>query len=140
MSLVRLTPLLRYYPLVMFPLFLKITVEVLAPVSTWCFLSQCPVPGPTCLRQPNITTIPKDSSSCTFANFHPFSYHQYIVYGASATGVSSSLCRFAEFGGLIPITSKLIRKVWALVVDRCVCVPYTAKCFGKCAGCLDYAD
>ena len=61
-------------PLGMFPLFLKITADVLAPHLTVVFRLIARLGSfPACWRQANVTPIPKGPPSSSVANHRPIS-------------------------------------------------------------------
>ena len=94
----------------MFPLFLKRTADILAPRLSVVFRSLVRLGSfPACLRQANVTPIPKGPPSFFVANCRPISITP-VLSKVFERLVSVRLGRFMECSGVLPTTQFAYRK------------------------------
>ena len=94
----------------MFPLFLKITADVMAPRLSVVFLRLVRLGRfPPCWRQANVTLIPKGPPSSSVANYRPIPIKS-VLSKVFECLVSVRLGRFMERNGVLPTTQFAYRK------------------------------
>ena len=113
-------------PLGMFPLFLKRTVDVMAPCLSVVFRQLVRMGSfPDCWRQANFTPIPKGPPSSSVANYRPISITS-VLYKVFERLVSVRLGRFMVPSGVLPTTQFADRKGLG-TCDTLVCVSHTLQ-------------
>ena len=97
-------------PLGMFPLFLKIAADVMAPNLSVVFRRLVRLGSfPACWRQSNVTPIPKGPPSSSVVNYRPI-YITSVLSKVVERLVSVRLGRFMERSGVLPTTQFAYRK------------------------------
>ena len=105
----------------MFPLFLKITADVMAPRLSVVFRWLVRLGSfPPCWRQDNITPIPKGPPSSSVANYRRISITSALSKVFELL-VSVGLGRFMERIGVLKTTEFAYRKIWVPVMHFWVC-------------------
>ena len=113
-------------PLGMFPLFLKITADVLAPrLSVVYRRLVCLGSFPACWRQANVTPIPKGPLSSSVANYRPISITS-VLSKVFAHLVSLRLIRFMQRSCVLPTTKFAYQKGLG-TCDALLCVSHTLQ-------------
>ena len=121
-------------PLGMFPIFLKSTADVMAPRPSVVFQRLVRLGSfPACLRQANVTPIPKTPPSSSVANYRPISITS-VLSKVFERLVSVRLGRFMEqtpltnrrFSGVLPTTQFAYREGLG-TCDAILCVSYTPQ-------------
>ena len=109
-------------PFGMFPLFLKKTAEILAPLLAVVFRRLLRLGNfPVCWRVANVIPIPKAPPSSSAFNFRPISLTP-ILSKVFERLVSVRLGRFMEGRGVLPTTQFAYRK------DLGICDAHSVRC------------
>ena len=110
----------------MFPLFLKRTADVMAPLHSVVFWPLVRLGSfPACWRQANVTPIPKGPPSSSVANYRPISITS-VLSKVFERLVSVRLRRFIECNGILPTTQFAYRKGLG-TCDALLCVSHTLQ-------------
>ena len=113
-------------PFGMFPLFLKRTVDVMAPRLSVVFRLLVRLGSfPACWRQANVTLIPKGPPSSSVANYRPISITS-VLSKVFERLVSVSFGRFMGRSGVLPTTQFAYRKGLG-TCDALLCVSHTLQ-------------
>ena len=113
-------------PLGMFPLFLKITADVLAPHLTVVFrLIVRPGSFPACRRQANVTPMSKGPPSSSVANYRPISKTS-LLSKVFELLVLVLLGQFMELSGVLPTTQFAYQKGLG-TCDALLCLYHTLQ-------------
>ena len=113
-------------PLGMFPVFLKITADVVAPRLTVVFLRLVRLGSfPAFRRQANVTPIRKGPPSSSVANYRPILITS-VLSKVFELLVSVRLERFMELSGVLPNTQFAYRKGLG-TCDALLCVSHTLQ-------------
>ena len=113
-------------PLGMFPLFLKRTVDVMAPHLSVVFWRLVRLGSfPACWRQANVTPNMKCSPSSSVANYHPISITS-VLSKVFERLVSVCLGRFMERSSVLPTTHFAYQKGLG-TYDALLCVSHTLQ-------------
>ena len=110
----------------MFPLFLKITADVIA--ARLCVVFQRLVrlgSFPACWKQANVTKILKGPPSSSVANYRPISITS-VLFKVLERLVSVHLGRFMERSGMLPTTQFAYQKCLG-TCDALLCVSHTLQ-------------
>ena len=112
--------------LVRFPLFLKITADVMAPCLCVVFRLLLHLDSvPPCWIQANVTPIPKGPPSSSVTNYRPISITSVLSVVFERL-VSVRLGRFRERNGVLPTTKFAYRKGLG-TCDALLCVSHTLQ-------------
>ena len=113
-------------PLGMFPIFLKITADIMAPRLSVVFRRLVRLGSfPACWRQANVTPIPKGPPSSSVANYRPISITS-VLSKVFERLVLVRLGRFMECSGVLPTTQFAYRKDLG-TCDALLCVSDTLQ-------------